>query len=226
MIKVFLNFLLNLQWFRIDLLLLAAVTPLNDALLLRRMKSGDQEAFGLLYRRYFSRLSNFAFRRLQDEAITEELVMDVFFELWQQRRGLDISINLSSWLHGVLRNKALHELRARITREKHLNAFALNQQSSVGAAVDDELDAQLLQERFKQAIERLSPQCRQAFKLSRYEHLTYNEIAIQMGISVKTVEKHIGKAIDLLRKDFKGYQLNVVVVVALLELAAGWHGAG
>lgn len=182
------------------------------------MKSDDQEAFDLLYRRYFAQLSHFAFRRLQDEKVTEELVMDVFFALWQQREALDSSGNLAGWLHATLRNKALHELRSRAVREKHMSAFALRQSIATDAE-EDKLDTQLLQEKIKQAIERLSPQCRQAFILSRYDHLSYNEIAERMGISVKTVEKHIGKAIGLLRKDFKGYQVNITLLIGLLELA-------
>ncbi|MFD2870833.1 RNA polymerase sigma-70 factor [Mucilaginibacter ximonensis] len=202
---------------------MAAEPFLNDAVLLQRIKTGDQEAFGLLYRRYFARLSHFAFRRLQDEAITEELVMDVFFELWQQKAAIDAAANVSGWLHGVLRNKALHELRTRTTRERHLHAFASNQKAVVEANSEEQIDAQLLEERLQQAIGKLSPQCRQAFRLSRYEHLTYHEIASRMGISVKTVEKHIGKAIGLLRKDFKEYKVEAVLLLGLLQLTVHQH---
>lgn len=183
------------------------------------MKSGDQEALSLLYNQYFAQLARFAFRRLQDEKVTEELVMDVFFELWQQRTTLNIAASLSGWLHGTLRNKALHELRARAIREKHLNLFASRQQPVDNATAEDNADTRLLQERIQQAINRLSPQCREAFTLSRYEHLSYSEIAIRMGISVKTVEKHISKAISLLRNDFKDYQINIILLIGLLELA-------
>lgn len=183
------------------------------------MKSGDQEALSLLYSQYFAQLARFAFRRLQDEKVTEELVMDVFFELWQQRTTLNIAASLSGWLHGTLRNKALHELRARAIREKHLNLFASRQQPVDNATAEDNADTRLLQERIQQAINRLSPQCREAFTLSRYEHLSYSEIAIRMGISVKTVEKHISKAISLLRNDFKDYQINIILLIGLLELA-------
>lgn len=150
--------------------------------------------------------------------MTEELVMDVFFALWQQRGALDSTINLVGWLHSTLRNKALHELRARAIREKHLVFLAMSQ-SVTEVTPEEKLDAQLLEKRIELAIGRLSPQCREAFTLSRYEHLSYNDIAARMGISVKTVEKHIGKAIGLLRKDFKGYQLSISLLLGLLELA-------
>jgi RNA polymerase sigma-70 factor, ECF subfamily len=192
---------------------------LSDAVLLQQMKNGDQEAFSLLYQRYFAQLSRFAFRRLQNETVTEELVMDVFFELWQQRATLYVETNLSGWLHGTLRNKALHELRARAIREKHLDVFASRQQPTADTASEKELDARLLEQRMQQAINRLSPQCRQAFTLSRYEHLSYTEIAYRMHISVKTVEKHIGKAIGLLKKEFKDYPMDIVLLVGLIELA-------
>ena len=198
---------------------MAKTSTSSDAVLLHRGKSGDQEAFGLLYQRYFAQLSRFAFRRLQDETVTEELVMDVFFELWQQRAALYVETSLAGWLHGTLRNKALHELRARAIREKHLDVFASQQQPVTNATSEDDFDTRLLQERIQQAISRLSPQCHQAFTLSRYEHLSYNEIASRMGISVKTVEKHIGKAIRLLRKEFKEYPINIMLLVGLLQLA-------
>ncbi len=188
-----------------------------DAALLQRIKSGDQEAFGLLYRRYFARLSHFAFRRLQDAAVTEELVMDVFFELWQQRQTLAAEGNIAGWLHATLRNKALHELRARATREKHLGVFAIKQPAATEDA-EAAFDARLLQARMDTAISRLSPQCREAFTLSRQEHLSYKEIAERMGISVKTVEKHMSKALGLLRQDFSEYQTGVIVLAGLLEI--------
>jgi len=188
-----------------------------DAALLERIKSGDQEAFSLLYRRYFAKLSHFAFRRLQDEAVTEELVMDVFFELWQQRQTLAAEGNIAGWLHATLRNKALHELRARATREKHQGVFAFKQQTATENA-EAAFDARLLQERMDTAISRLSPQCREAFTLSRQEHLSYKEIAQRMGISVKTVEKHMSKALGLLREDIRAYQTSAILLAGLLEI--------
>lgn len=188
-----------------------------DNELLIAVHNNDCKAFEELYFRYFDPLSRYAFKKLQDESIVEELVQDVFVDFWKKRADLDLGGDVAGLLFAMLRNKTLHELRARMIKSRHIEIFLFLHKDDVAEEVTDELYARQIKERLDQAVNRLSPQCREAFTLSRYEHLTYREIAERMKISVNTVEKHIGKALQFLRQQFREYQLPIIVIIGLLQ---------
>lgn len=189
----------------------------TDHELLLKIKQGNEDAFELLYFRYFEALCKYAYKKIQHEDIVEELVQDVFVDLWNKRSNLDSTKQIAALLFAMLRNKALHELRAKMIQDRHMEQFLLLQ-DGIMPSIDDKLYAKQISEQMQMAINRLSPQCREAFTLSRYEHLAYKDIAARMGISVNTVEKHIGKALMLLRQEFKQYDLPILLIIGLLEL--------
>jgi RNA polymerase sigma-70 factor (ECF subfamily) len=198
---------------------LTKLTTYSDHELLIALHCGDKKAFEALYFRYFTPLSTYAYKRLQDEYVVTELVQDVFVDIWKKRETLDTDGEVAGLLYAMLRNKALHELRARLIQSKHIEEFTLLHKDDVADKLTDGLYVRQMEEKMQQAVNRLSPQCKNAFTLSRYEHLSYKEIAEKMCISVNTVEKHIGKALQLLRQEFQGYNLPVVILAGLIELA-------
>jgi RNA polymerase sigma-70 factor (ECF subfamily) len=103
-------------------------------------------------------------------------------------------------------------------QKKHLEQFILLQTEYTDGTTE-QINTKQTAEKIQSAIDRLSPQCRQAFILSRYEHLPYKDIASQMGISVNTVEKHLGKALMLLRLEFREYHLPILLLIGLIEMA-------
>lgn len=192
---------------------------LTDQELLSEIKSDKTEAFDTLYYRHFAQLARYAYKKLQNNDLTEEIVQDVFVELWKKRDTLETEGQIQALLYAILRNKILHELRARMIQNKHIEAYTrgrLNDEHTLNA---ESLDEDGAHKKMIGAIKRLSPQCQQAFTLSRYEHLSYKEIAARMNISVNTVEKHISKALMILRQELKEYQVPVVLLVGLLELS-------
>lgn len=190
----------------------------SDHELLIALHCGDKQAFEILYFRYFKALSTYAYKRLQDEHIVTELVQDVFVDIWKQRETLNTEKEIAGLLYAMLRNKALHELRARLIQLKHIEQFTLLHKDDVADMASDELYARQIEEKMKRAVNRLSPQCKNAFTLSRYEHLSYKEIAEKMSISVNTVEKHIGKALQLLKQEFREYHVPVIILLGMIEL--------
>jgi RNA polymerase sigma-70 factor (ECF subfamily) len=190
----------------------------SDHELLIALHCGDKKAFEALYFRYFAPLANYAYKKLQDEYVVTELVQDVFVDIWKKRETLDTEREVAGLLYAMLRNKALHELRARLIQSKHIEEFTQLHKNDMADVVTDELYARQMEEKMRQAVNRLSPQCKNAFTLSRYEHLSYKEIAEKMSISVNTVEKHIGKALQHLRQEFQEYHLPMVILLGLIEL--------
>ncbi|WP_413668277.1 RNA polymerase sigma-70 factor [Mucilaginibacter sp. Mucisp86] len=171
------------------------------------IRDGDAVAFKLLYLRYFSKLCKSGFQKIQNEKIVEEIVQDIFFDLWRKRQELDANQEIAAFLNALLRNKILHEWRANSIRTKHVALYSQLNNSIIDESLSEMHSAREIQEKLAIAISNLSPQCRQAFELSRYEDLSYREISERMAISVKTVEKHIGKALKILKLQFKEHNI-------------------
>jgi RNA polymerase sigma-70 factor (ECF subfamily) len=193
-------------------------TTYSDRELLIALHCGDKKAFEALYFRYFRPLTAYAFKKLQDEYVVTELVQDVFIDIRKKRETLDMEREVAGLLYAMLRNKALHELRARLIQSKHIEEFTQLHKNDIADVVTDELYARQMEEKMLQAVNKLSPQCKNAFTLSRYEQLSYKEIAEKMCISVNTVEKHIGKALQHLRQEFQEYHLPVIILLGMIEL--------
>lgn len=147
-----------------------------------------------------------------DEA--EDLVQQAFVKLWEYRGRLDVSWSLKAYLYKTVHNACLNRLRAGKVRSKYLDYNA--QQLNDMYTPPDDTSPELL-ERFQRAMEALPPQCRHIFELSRFETLKYREIADQLGISIKTVETQMGKALRLMRTQLADY------LVTLFGAACFWQ---
>lgn len=141
------------------------------------------------------------FRLLKDKDKTEDVAQDLFAELWQKRDQLHIHTSEAAYLRRMAVSRALNFIRD----SKRHNWDTLDDPDSpfVGPTVMPDvvssMDEAELRKRLEQAIQQLPEKCRIVFLLSRTEELSYAEIAAQLGISVKTVENQIGKALKLLR---------------------------
>jgi RNA polymerase sigma-70 factor (ECF subfamily) len=188
--------------------------PQTDKELLEKIARKDGRALGLLHARYYASLCAAAYKRTGDEAITEEIVQDVFVVLWEKAEKLDPEGEVKNYLFATLRNKVLYELRSRMVK---MNLAALFEPVSEVDVTDAShlLQAKELEQRLHLVIEELSPQSREAFKLSRFEHMSYKMIAEHMNISVATVEKHISKALSVLRKEFNELDGSFMILLAI-----------
>ena len=164
---------------------------------LERIRRGDAEAFEALFRALAPGLCALATRYVESRAVAEEIVQDLFFDLWSRRGELAIGQSLTSYLYVATRHRALNHVR----RERQASRFRastlrLADEIDISAPGEAELlDALELQE----AIDALPARCRLVFTLSRYQDLSYGEIASSLGLSVKTVETQMGRALKALR---------------------------
>lgn len=171
--------------------------------LARALQRGDVAAFDIVFRRWYEPLCHYACRLADgdmDEA--EDLVQQAFVKLWEQHARLEVSWSLKSYLYKTVHNACLNRLRSRNVRSKYLDFNA--QQLDTMHTLPDDTSPELL-ERFQRAMDSLPPQCRHIFELSRFETLKYREIADQLGISIKTVETQMGKALRVMRTQLADY---------------------
>jgi len=165
--------------------------------LLSRLKTSDQGAFDAIFRAHYASLVGFAQGLLYDRSAAEDVAQEVLLELWRRREDVAIQESLRAYLLRATRNRALNQLRhAKVQRraEPHLKP-----QEAVAPAGASEIVADELKRAITAAIAELPPGCREVFSLSRDAGLRYAEIATTLGISVKTVESQMGKALRHLR---------------------------
>lgn len=173
----------------------------TDQELLRLIQKKDEEAFKVLFDRYYEALFKNAYVHLPSPTLVEEMVEDVFVNFWKKAGELDTQGNVRAYLYATLRNIVLHHLRSERTRSFYLRKLRSLRTKPNKAESIQKLFYKETEEKIKEAIDSLSPKCREAFTLSRYEDLSYMEIAEKMNISVNTVENHISKALKILRRE-------------------------
>ena len=167
--------------------------------LLARVRDGDEHAFDAIFREHYAPLVRCAEAMLHRRDLAEEIVQDVLLALWQRRDSLVVEDSLRAYLFRATRNRALNHLRhAVIERKAEPELSAVEAPDAVAAStmIDGEMETAL-----RAAIRALPPRCREVFELSRVSGLRYAEIAVTLGISVKTVEAQMGKALRVLREE-------------------------
>lgn len=178
----------------------------------QRIVSGDRAAFEGVFRAHYRPLCAFACTYLKDRDRSEDLVQELFVKLWNERERLNVTGSLKAYLFSAVRNRSLNELE-KVVRMKPLNE-RLHDTSQDDTPSEE--DHTWRSARVLAAIEALPEERRKVFKLSRNEGLKYHEIAARLGISVKTVENQMGKALKTLREELADL---VPVWVALLAMA-------
>lgn len=171
--------------------------------LLAKITEGDAQGLELLFRQYYHALCQFAYPKVRNWDAAEDIVQEVFVKLWNKRDQISIQTSLKSYLYTATKNLCLNYIQKQ-KRDIELNQVYLEKQEL--AEQDPEAkSAEVLQQKIQEALETLPPKCREVFTLSRYEGLTYQEIADTMGISPKTVENQMGKALSLMRKSLSPF---------------------
>ncbi|MBW6534822.1 MAG: RNA polymerase sigma-70 factor [Mariniphaga sp.] len=179
--------------------------------IIERLRQGDEATYIIVFREYYVPLCNYARRYLGRKDLAEDIVSETFFNIWNRRITLDIKVSLKSYLFQAVCKNSLNYLRKH-KKEEMLEDFLLKHNDEMEAfsnkindTPSDFLMIKDLGEKIKQGIEQLPPQQKTTFKLKRYEGKKNKEIAEIMGLSVKTVEMHMAKAMLSLRNYLKDY---------------------
>lgn len=170
----------------------------DEARLIALLRSGDADAFERVYRSYVVALCRLANSYLRSHDAAEDIVQDLFTWLWANRHGFHPEHGVRAYLFGAVRNRALNALRDEATASR-VAATQLSAGTGRSAAADAGLMATDLESAIQAAVEGMPPRCREVFVLLRSQALTYAEVAAILGISPKTVEVHMGRALAILR---------------------------
>lgn len=166
------------------------------------LQTPAHDGFEALFRTHYEGLVRFATRLVNSRMEAEEIVQDVMFKVWERREQLEVGDALKTYLFRATRNHALNLLRRR-RLERLWQATLPREERSVAAEEAD--DSSEMERAVRRAIDALPDRCREVFLLSREHALSYSAIAATMGISVKTVETQMGRALKALRASLREF---------------------
>ncbi len=177
----------------------------------------DKHTFESLFRAEFPGLVRFAITYVKDYEAAREVVQEAFLSLWEKRAEIDMEKSVKTYLSTSVRNRSLNYLRD----NKKFDSGLLGVEGVYPERADEQsdmLEASELKEKIDAAINELPEKCREVFLLNRHEHLKYQEIADRLGISVKTVETQMSKALKHLRERLKDY---LIIILYFLYMVSG-----
>lgn len=197
---------------------------ITDQNIIEHLQKGEEDAFRYIYDKYYGYLCAVAKGYLCDDELSETVVGDVIYNIWEMREKLNIHTSLRSYLIRSVKNRAINYLQQEyISKEVSVNSlqdyteiesfYFIEEEHPLEKILETELESAITS-----AIDNLPEECRKAFVMSRFHGMKYEEIAARMGISVNTVKYHIKNALSRLRIDLKDY-LMILLILSITHQA-------
>lgn len=177
---------------------------INDQNILNQLRKGDINTFETLFHNYHPGMISYAHSILKNKDQAEEVVQDVFYNIWKNRDEFRLKTGWQNYLYKSVYNNSLMILR-KSNREMKLEDDVLINLEGREKDPSTEFDLTELKRVISNTLEKLPIRTREIFNMSRYEGMKYKEIANHLSISVKTVEANMGKALKAFRSSLKNY---------------------
>ena len=178
---------------------------------------GVEDLFEQVFKSHFKSLHAYACTIMRDPMPAEEIVQNIFLKLWEKKEDITIKENISVYLYRAVHNESLNYLRHRKVRSAY-QSYAMRQHKQTEQEKPAEkVVMKELEKKLEIALQELPEQCRTIFQLSRFEDLKYREIADKLGLSVKTIENQMGKALKLLRLKLVDFLPTILLFITLFK---------
>jgi RNA polymerase sigma-70 factor (ECF subfamily) len=182
----------------------------NDEELMQEIKAGNMFAFDELYRKYNKKLYKFGYSILKSTEEAENLIQDVFLNLWENRYKVEKNSSIKSYVFTITYNSAISIIRKK-TRESQFIEYLKTLQDINVEPVNVELEYNELTNKLDEIIKELPKRQKEVYLLHKVEGLKYNEIAERLNISVNTIENHMSHALKTIRKKLGNYSLITIL---------------
>ncbi len=176
----------------------------DDEKLLVLIKENDEQAFHVLYQRYWKKILTQSLIKLTSQEEAEELVQTVFMNIWQRRQRIELKFSFATYIASVTKYEILAQLAKR-KKETTLKQQMRIVYSDADLSTHNWLDYEQLRREIEKTVRALPEKCRLVFQLSRDKGFTEKQIAEVLHISPKTVEAHIGRALKSLRSSLQNF---------------------
>ena len=184
--------------------LVLLIMQTEDDVILDLLSKGDQKSIDLLFDKYYTYLCNVVYRVINDADYAEDIVQELFTDIWRKRDSINVQTSLRAYLRRASVNRSLNHIRKkRMKFDENEEAIIDIESNTINGQQEMERDE--LEQRIHDCIDALPPKCKLVFSLSRFENMSYQEIADHLEISIKTVENQISKALRILRNSIQPY---------------------
>lgn len=174
---------------------------MKDQELIDKIKNNDRDSFDILFRKYYRPLVLYIKSLSQDVELAEDLVQDIFLNLWSNRSDLKIKKTVKGYLFWITYTSYIDHYRKTKNR---INLFDdIKEKAFRDALPEDNEIMEMKVEKLKVIIESLPPSCKKVLELNKMSGLKYDEIALSLNISKKTVESHMRTAFEKIRQGFE-----------------------
>lgn len=193
---------------------MATIKDNSNQELLWMLKAGDKKAFTEIYARYAKLLLKFTSHRLNNLSDAEDIIHDIFLQLWQSRESNSITNNLESYLFTVTRNKITDLYRKKLRQDEYLNTIS-SFSDNYSLSVEQLYQGKELQDIINIHIAELSPRTKEIYELSRNEHQSISEISVKLKLSEQTIKNQLTIALKYLKSKLP---TSVVIIGFLLHI--------
>jgi RNA polymerase sigma-70 factor (ECF subfamily) len=175
------------------------INPENE--LIVRLQKDETRAFEALFHLYKKRVKGFVHKMLPPHISSDNVVMEVFIKVWLKRHTIDTTKSFSSFLFVIAKNQVLDELKAAVNQR--IIYCEMTRMENLAPQIGvEESNAELLELKLQKAVEKMPCRRKEIFSLSRFEGLSYRQIAEKLGVTENTVDTQIRKSLLYLRQEF------------------------
>jgi RNA polymerase sigma-70 factor (family 1) len=190
-------------------------SKLNDQELIEQLRSNNELAFRFIYDRFWEKMFFVAMKKISDIHDAEEIIQDIFSNLWKRRETVQITSNLESYLAGAVKFEVYKRRASRAKREFMSDELDILNERIVPHE-RNLFDIRMLEEELANTVNSLPPKCQLVFTKSRKEGLSNKEIAETLNISEKAVEKHITNALRVIKGHFGRFFYLLLILKGLI----------
>jgi RNA polymerase sigma-70 factor (ECF subfamily) len=172
--------------------------------LLKKLRGGDSFAFEVLFYKYRNKVKGFAVKIIPSKIDFEEIVQEVFVKVWINKESINPEKDFQSYLFSIAKNLILDHLKSAVNRK----LYFIGEHFQQDLLIDDSQESLLIddaEEKLQKLINEIPERRREIFLLSRFEGLSYKQIAEKLNISENTVDSQIRNALAFLRKEFRKF---------------------
>ncbi|RKN83450.1 RNA polymerase sigma factor [Ulvibacterium marinum] len=177
---------------------------MDEQKLIKRLQKGYEEAYRFLFSEYYDWLCNYVYNLCENRSLAEDIVQDAMVNFWKKRKSIIITTSLKNYLFRTCHNQFLQHIRRQKIQFDSLDKIRWDVISEV-TLEEDLYDFKM--EKLNKLINQLPPRCKEIFVQNKLEKKKYREIAMDMGISVKTVENQMSKALHFLKTNATTFML-------------------
>lgn len=192
----------------------------NEKDLLHQIADGSEDAFRILFNAYRSKLYTYILKLTRSQEIAEDTVHDVFLKFWENRKTVHQIENLNAYLYRMAHNKAYSGFQRKAKETLILAVLEKEQAEGYQEGSDAGITTKEVRAFIQQAVNKLTPQQKKVFLLSRQEGLKLEEIAHSLNISTNTAKNHLVEALRVIRQEINAtYGANAVAIFIICNLS-------